>query len=52
MIHSEWVVKSVAQWGEQYSIVKPRRAGASEESFWQMPAAQFTLSKMAPDAQW
>ena len=24
--------------GEQYSIVKPRRAGASEESFWKMPA--------------
>ena len=33
MIRIGWVVKSVAQWGTMDSIVKTRRAGASQESF-------------------
>ena len=37
MIRIGWVVKSVAQWGTMDSIVKTRRAGASQESFEPQP---------------
>ena len=38
--------------GEQYAIVKPRRSGASEESFWQMPASTvFNSLVNSPDNQ-